>query len=120
MATKGRVLSDTEKLYRMLQPSPKFLISRPRQLIRHGELVYFSINTNSKKPRYFWLLNDCLLVTKRMGSQRFQLQIVVHFSPGIKVVTLPESSNNEFRLLCPEQVPLLGIPPTRQQLIFGT
>jgi hypothetical protein len=101
---RGKVLNDAEKLYRMLQPGPKFLIARQRQLVRHGELMYFSVNTMSKKPRYFWLFNDCLLITKRMGVQKFQLQVVIHFSSGMKVVTMPDSPNHEFRLLCPEKV----------------
>lgn len=107
-------MTDAEKLQSMLQPKPKFLVARPRQLIRHGELEYFSINTMSRKPRYFWLFEDCLLVTKRLGTHKFQLQIVVHFSPGIKVVTLPDSPDWEFRLLCPEQVAPLHRSPWRQ------
>jgi hypothetical protein len=112
MASKGRAMSDAEKLYQMLQPGPKFLISRPRQLVRHGELMYFSVNTLSKKPRYFWLFNDCLLVTKRTSAHKFQLQVVIHFSSGMKVVTMPDSPVHEFRLLCPEKV-LLPLPPFR-------
>ncbi len=101
---KQQPTTDAEKLYEMIAPKPKFLIQRPRQLVRHGELLYFSPNTMSKKPRYFWLFEDCLLLTKRLGAQKFDLQIVIHFSPSIKVICMNDSPTYEFRLLVPDKV----------------
>lgn len=83
MGTSGK---DVEAVYRMLYPKPKPLLQYCKELVRHGELIYYSPNTNSTKPRYFFLFDTALLLTKRTGKKRYWLKIYVHLRHGVTLV----------------------------------
>lgn len=96
--TIAATTKDVETVYRMLYPKPKPLLQYCKELVRHGELVYYSPNTNTTKPRYFFLFDNALLLTKRTGKKRYWLKIYVHLRHG---VTLVDSSptDTQFRLM---------------------
>eukprot|EP01087_Luapelamoeba_hula_P024163 TRINITY_DN90_c0_g1_i2.p1 TRINITY_DN90_c0_g1~~TRINITY_DN90_c0_g1_i2.p1 ORF type:complete len:707 (+),score=152.02 TRINITY_DN90_c0_g1_i2:367-2487(+) len=110
--------NDVEKVYHMLRPKPKPLLVGQRELVRHGELGYFSPNTVSRKMRYFFLFSDCLLLTKRDGQAKFQLKIYMHLRGAIKLVTMNGSPTHEFRLLIPEKGTLKK-RKERRIILFG-
>ncbi len=90
---------DLETVYRMLYPKPKPLLQYCRQLIRHGELIYFSPNTNSTKPRYFFLFDTALLLTKRTGKKRYWLKIYIHLRHGVQLID-NGGNDTQFRYSC--------------------
>jgi len=107
-------LSDVEKVYKMLQPKAKQLLSNPnRRLLRHGPLKYFSPSARLIKNRYIFLFNDLILITKRSLSKRkkFYLKLFVHLTRFVTVLSIPSSTENEFRLL----VTMQGTIRTRTQ-----
>eukprot|EP01089_Gocevia_fonbrunei_P006006 TRINITY_DN1651_c0_g1_i1.p1 TRINITY_DN1651_c0_g1~~TRINITY_DN1651_c0_g1_i1.p1 ORF type:complete len:838 (+),score=273.94 TRINITY_DN1651_c0_g1_i1:86-2599(+) len=104
-------INSVEKVYHMLTPKPKTLLQRNRELVKHGELIYFSPNTMSKKPRYFFLFNDCLLITKRTGQNKFLLRLWMYLRGGVKIYSMPDSPNYEFRII----VPVKGSVKTTKQ-----
>jgi len=57
----------------------------------------------STKPRYFFLFNDCLLITKRTGQAKFLLRLWMYLKAGVQLYSMPDSPNYEFRLLVPVQ-----------------
>jgi hypothetical protein len=48
--------------------------------------IYYSPNTNSTKPRYFFLFDTALLLTKRTGKKRYWLKVYVHLRHGVTLV----------------------------------
>lgn len=99
MAGSGK---DVEAVYRMLYPKPKPLLQYCRELVRHGELIYFSPNTNSTKPRYFFLFDTALLLTKRTGKKRYWLKVYVHLRNGVTLVDNgPTDTQFRYRPPCP-------------------
>lgn len=98
----GKVQLSRELLevYSMMTPKPKSLVMRNRRLIRHGMLQFFSQNTLSKKPRYFFLFHDCLLIAKKLSSKKFLLRFFVHLRSNVKLLDKP--GTHEFRLLVPD------------------
>jgi len=102
--SKSDTNANVTKVYNMLTPKPKQLLENPnRKLVRHGELIFFSTNTMSTKPRYFFLFSDCLLITKRTGNSKFLLRLWLYLKSGVQLYSIPESTNYEFRLLVPVQ-----------------
>jgi hypothetical protein len=94
----------------MCTPHPKPLLQGRRSLVRHGTLDYFSPNTISRKPRYFFLFSDCLLLTKRTGTQKFWLKVYIHLGPNIHIIPMWDSPDFEFRLLIDEKVRIARSP----------
>ena len=109
--------NDVRNVYNMLSPKPRPLLYRNRTLVRHGQLIYFSPNTMSKKPRYFFLFNDCLLVTKRKAQQKFRLRIFIHLRSNVRLVDKEHSL--EFRLLIPVYHGRQGRPAWRNVIMYA-
>jgi hypothetical protein len=110
--------SDSQKVYQMCTPHPKPLLQGRRSLVRHGTLDYFSPNTISRKPRYFFLFSDCLLLTKRTGTQKFWLKVYIHLGPNIHIIPMWDSPDFEFRLLIDEKVRIARSPRGATQNVF--
>lgn len=106
------------KVYSMLTPKPRPLLTRKRDLVRHGELIYFSPNTMTKKPRYFFLFNDCLLLTKRKKAKKFRLKIFIHLRSNCAVAE-GKGASTEFRLLVPHFSKKGRGPAVRPIIMFG-
>eukprot|EP01089_Gocevia_fonbrunei_P014107 TRINITY_DN3794_c0_g1_i3.p1 TRINITY_DN3794_c0_g1~~TRINITY_DN3794_c0_g1_i3.p1 ORF type:complete len:611 (+),score=179.10 TRINITY_DN3794_c0_g1_i3:47-1879(+) len=101
---RTEISPNVQKVYNMLTPKPKPLLENPsRKLVRHGELIFFSTNTMSTKPRYFYLFSDCLLITKRTGQAKFLLRLWMYLKAGVQLYSMPDSPNHEFRILIPVQ-----------------
>ncbi|KAL6043373.1 NUP214 domain-containing protein [Balamuthia mandrillaris] len=98
-------LSDVRKVYSMLTPKPKPLLTEARKLIRHGELIYFSPNTMSKKPRYFFLFDTCLLLTKKKSSHKYWLKVFIYLGPNMKLIS--DESDTQFRLVTAAGQPII-------------
>lgn len=94
-----QLTSDQHRVYEMLNPKPKMLLYRPRTLIRHGQLTYYSPNTDSTKPRYFFLFHDCLLISKKISNTKYRLRVFVHLRSNIRLYDREKTM--EFRLLVP-------------------
>lgn len=86
--------------------------------MRHGTLDYFSPNTVSRKPRYFFLFSDSLLLTKRTGPQKFWLKIYIHLGPNVHVIPMWDSPDFEFRLLIDEKG-TLAKRKQRRLILYG-
>lgn len=110
--------SDSQKVYQMCTPHPKPLLQGRRSLVRHGTLDYFSPNTISRKPRYFFLFSDCLLLTKRTGTQKFWLKVYIHLGPNIHIIPMWDSPDFEFRLLIDEKG-TLAKRKQRRLILYG-
>jgi len=110
--------TDSQKVYQMCTPHPKPLLQGRRNLVRHGTLDYFSPNTVSRKPRYFFLFSDCLLLTKRTGTQKFWLKIYIHLGTNVHVIPMWDSPDFEFRLLIDEKG-TLAKRKQRRLILYG-
>jgi len=94
----GMASRDVYTVYKMLYPKPKPLLQYCHQLIRHGQLIYFSPNTNTTKPRYFFLFDTALLLTKRTGSKKYWLKIYIHLRNGVQLIDAGPN-DTQFRMM---------------------
>ena len=104
---------DVMAVFNTLKPKYYPLLEKNRTLIRHGTLNFFSVKIGDLlfpsgkfkvrnqclKPRHFFLFNDCLLITKKLKSNRFRPRVFIHFRPNIQLQE--RSYSLEFRLLVP-------------------
>jgi hypothetical protein len=81
---------------------PQELLNNPKRiLVRQGLLHLWSDVDKKMKPRYFFLFNDVLLITKKSGS-KFILRVYITFKASLRVTT--EGVGVEFRIIAPERV----------------
>lgn len=99
---------DVMAVFNTLKPKHYPLLEKPRTLIRHGTLNFFSVHSplrnllssNKKtKPRHFFLFNDCLLITKKKSKTCYIPRIFIHLRSFIQLQE--RSYSLEFRLLVP-------------------
>ena len=105
MTDLGGVNFEVIRVYRMLDPKPKELLNPSRRFVREGPMLQWEAGKH--KPKYFFLFNDCMLITKKEGQKRYWLKVFVSLNPGIKVADVPNSSYRiphvEFRMFAPKK-----------------
>jgi len=91
----------------MLDPKPPELLTPGRKFIKEGPIYFYNPKDKRKKPRYFFLFNDCLLVAKRERQTKFWLRFFVSLKSGLKVEDVLDSVHNppdvEFRIYAPKK-----------------
>eukprot|EP01100_Stratorugosa_tubuloviscum_P015458 TRINITY_DN892_c0_g3_i1.p1 TRINITY_DN892_c0_g3~~TRINITY_DN892_c0_g3_i1.p1 ORF type:complete len:312 (+),score=157.01 TRINITY_DN892_c0_g3_i1:53-937(+) len=99
--------AEVSRVFEMLTPKPNELLIRGRYFIREGEVSVYNAKERKKKPRYFFLFNDLLLLTKKEGRKKFWLKVLIILRPGLKVQDVLDSSNEvrdvEFRIYAPKK-----------------
>ena len=130
MTDLGGVNFEVIRVYRMLDPKPKELLNPSRRFVREGPMLHWEAGKH--KPKYFFLFNDCMLITKKEGQKKYWLKVFVSLNPGIKVADVPNSTYKipgvEFRMFAPKksfiffasspQVRLFSFPPFLSFLSF--
>eukprot|EP01096_Ripella_sp_DP13-Kostka_P001293 TRINITY_DN11537_c0_g1_i1.p1 TRINITY_DN11537_c0_g1~~TRINITY_DN11537_c0_g1_i1.p1 ORF type:complete len:236 (-),score=111.08 TRINITY_DN11537_c0_g1_i1:10-717(-) len=94
------------RVFKSLTPKPKELLLSPRNFVREGKIKIRSGKT--KKPRYLFLFNDVLLISKKetsLGSTKYWLRVYARLRSDLRFEE-PQSSPNpdlEFLLVAPKK-----------------
>jgi SOS1/NGEF-like PH domain len=103
----GGINYEVIRVYRMLDPKPKELLTQSRRFVREGSILQWNAKERKHKPKYFFLFNDCMLITKKEAQKRYWLKVYISLNPGIKIADVTSSSyhipNVEFRLFAPKR-----------------
>jgi hypothetical protein len=76
---------DVMRVYKMLDPKPKELLTPSRRFMREGEVLQYNSKERRTKLKYFFLFNDVLLITKKEGKNKFWLKVYIGLRPGLKI-----------------------------------
>jgi len=115
---------DVRRIYQMLKPKPSELLQPrvgrpPRKLVREGKLMCFSDKDKINKPRYFFMFNDCLLLTKHEGINKYWLKVYVTWKKSIQVEAVKGSTYRyadvEFRVYAPKRTFILFASSTEER-----
>jgi len=95
----------------MLEPKPPELLTPGRKFLKEGLVHHYNPKHKKKKPRYIFLFNDCLLLTKKEGEKKHWLRFFVSLKSGLKVEDVLDSIHNppdvEFRIYAPRKTIIL-------------
>merc|ERR1712137_101389 len=97
-----------EQVYKMLYPSPKELLLTPRVLVKTGMVLFIVTGRAERKPRYLFLFNDVLLVTRREGKKEFRLRFYIYLTsktfceqePKSDVAVVVRTSKKTCQFIC--------------------
>lgn len=92
---------EVKQIAKMLQPSPKELVSTPRAIVKYGS-VNFAV-VGDKKPRKFrflFLFNNALLITKKISKSQFRLRYYIVLRHDHVVVDKGAAGNAQTKELC--------------------
>eukprot|EP01127_Copromyxa_protea_P008222 TRINITY_DN1882_c0_g1_i2.p1 TRINITY_DN1882_c0_g1~~TRINITY_DN1882_c0_g1_i2.p1 ORF type:complete len:426 (-),score=93.70 TRINITY_DN1882_c0_g1_i2:50-1273(-) len=88
----------------MLRPKPADLIVPGRFFVREGELFLWNQKKGKKTPRYFFLFNDVLLLTKKKGKSHNKFLLRVHITLRSQFTDIEDVKSvgtyPEFRVHC--------------------
>jgi len=123
--TKGDLdrTNDVTRVYTLLEQKPAELIQPHRRLMKEGEVIMY-IEKRRNKPRYFYLFNDILLVTKKKtfgATIRFHIKIWANL---YNVKLERTSTNNDHAIFSEDQIKLLPhsfqlIAPSKTLIFFA-
>eukprot|EP01094_Clydonella_sp_ATCC50884_P011830 TRINITY_DN21675_c0_g1_i1.p2 TRINITY_DN21675_c0_g1~~TRINITY_DN21675_c0_g1_i1.p2 ORF type:complete len:237 (+),score=107.40 TRINITY_DN21675_c0_g1_i1:58-711(+) len=96
---------DVLKIYKMLDPRPKELLLSQRRFIKGGPIKTFNTKERRKKPRFFFLFNDVLLIVKKEGKTKYWLKTYIRLRGELTVEDMQTKlvPNVEFRLSVPKK-----------------
>lgn len=107
MATAFGSTKETARIVKMCTPKPRELKSGTHRFIREGPILQWNPKERRHKPKYFFLFDQYLLVTKREGKKKYWLKVLIKLRPSIKVVFVKNSSYHipgvEFRVYAPKK-----------------
>ncbi|MDP2434556.1 MAG: PH domain-containing protein [archaeon] len=88
--TQIRIDHEVRRVWTMLHPQPHQRGKRERRFLREGPLKQWSFVQKRVKKKHLFLFSDCLLVTRRDSSHRYQMKIFVFLTAikGLNIVGL--------------------------------
>jgi len=118
------VSQDVLNIYKMLDPKPSELLVPGRKFLKEGAIQIYNAKQKKKKPRYFFLFNDVLLLVKKEGSKKYWLKVYISLRTGLRVQDVTDSTNIpsdvEFRIYSPKKTLICFAPLEKMKLEWLT
>lgn len=96
---RSRVQTEHRRVWSLLRPQPRQ--TGPRRFLREGRIKQYSPRQKRVKKKYMFLFSDCLLITRRDSSKRYQMKIFCFLRAiqGVRLIGIrPKRTEWEFHL----------------------